>query len=244
MEMNEEELKYGQLIRSLKQLSKVKAPENFEKELLNKINSGKFEEEKESFWERFLIPSKLIPSAAVVAAAVILFFVVNVQSDEFENPLLIKPRMREDIPVSAAQVPQVPVIELKKKDEAGKTLRDKEKRDYYSSDLKVPETKRIDKKPSAGISAPEPLGFTALDSISPLENQIWKENDSFLTENAEVPGNYPVFRGTSGEVYQITKSGLNFRQVNIVREEREQIIQLKEKIKSLMNQTGKALKLK
>jgi hypothetical protein len=60
----------------------------------------------------------------------------------------------------------------------------------------------------------------------------------------DVSGNYPLIRGSSGEVYQITRSGLNFRQVNIVEEEKVQINQLKQKMKSLMKQAGKALKIK
>ncbi|MGE5859252.1 MAG: hypothetical protein ACM34J_01775 [Ignavibacteria bacterium] len=248
MNINEDELKYNQAIRSLKRLSKIKAPENFEIELFRKINSGELVKEKESFWERFFIPSRLIPSAALAVAAVILFFVVNVESDEFENPLLIKPRIREDASVSAAQVLQAPILEqkkslIKKEKTMTEVKKDEEKKENYVSDLKIPEPKGTDKN-SLKISAPEPIGLTRLDSISPLENRIWKDNDSFFSQNIDVSGNYGLIRGSSGEVYQITKSGLNFRQVNIVEEEKRQIYQLKQKMKSLMNQAGKALKIK
>jgi hypothetical protein len=73
MNINEDELKYNQAIRSLKQLSKIRAPENFEIELFRKINSGGLVKEKESFWEKFFIPSRLI-CLLHLFAAVILFF--------------------------------------------------------------------------------------------------------------------------------------------------------------------------
>ncbi|HVO74155.1 MAG TPA: hypothetical protein VMT35_09040 [Ignavibacteriaceae bacterium] len=248
MALNEDEMKYQQVIASLKQLQKVKVPENFELELMRKINSGKYAEKKRSFLEKLFIPARLIPSAGVAVAAVILFFVMNTESDEFENPLLIKPRIREDAPISIQQVLQPPAAELKrnliKKEKTAAADKDNGKKEYYGSDLNIPEPKGTDKNPAPKISAPEPLGFVRLDSINSLDDQLWKENDSFFSQNVDVPGNYPLVRGASGEVYQITKSGLNYRQVNIVEEERQQITQLKAKMKSLMNQTSKALKIK
>jgi len=250
MGINEDELKYGQVIRSLKQLSKIKASENFETDLMGRINSASFKEEKESFWDRIFIPSKLIPSAALAVAAIILFFVINVESEEFENPLLINPRIREDVSTSATQIMQVPFADkieeklIKKERTRTEVKKDQVKSEYYADDIKIPEPKGTDKKSSLKILPPEPLEFVRLDSIKLTESTNWIQNDSFFTENIEVSGNFPVVRSSTGQVYQISKSGLNFRQVNIVEEERRQIIQLREKLKSLMNETGKAIKMK
>jgi hypothetical protein len=250
MEINEDELKYSQVIRSLKRLSKVKAPENFETDLMRRINSASFKEEKENFWDRILIPSKIIPSAALAVTAVILFFVINVESEEFENPLLINPRIRENVTTTSTQIVQIPIVLkseekiIEKEKIKSEVKKEREKPEYYTNDIIIPEPKGTDKKSSIKILPPEPLGYVRLDSINPLENINWMQNDSFFTENIEVSGNYPTVTSSTGQVYQISKSGLNFRQVNIVEEERQQIIRLREKIKSLMNETGKALKMK
>jgi hypothetical protein len=63
---------------------------------MRKINSGKYEKER-SFWEKLLLPSRLIPSAALGIAVVIVFFVLNMNSAPVENPLLMAPRVRDDV---------------------------------------------------------------------------------------------------------------------------------------------------
>ncbi len=91
----DEELKYKDVIDSLKSLQKVNAPANFETNLTRRINLlGS--EKKESFWKRFFIPSKLIPAAALAVSAVILLFVLDTNNND-EDPLLINPRVRTDI---------------------------------------------------------------------------------------------------------------------------------------------------
>ena len=62
MEFNDEDKKYDKIIKTLHGLKKVNAPENFEADLIRKINSGKYIERKTGFWHEILLPSKLIPS--------------------------------------------------------------------------------------------------------------------------------------------------------------------------------------
>ena len=96
--MENEEKKYEDVIKALKGLKKVNAPENFEADLKRRINSEKFsEKERKSFWENIFVPARLIPSLGLVAVAVIIFFVVDTNSEEMDNPFLIEPRVREDI---------------------------------------------------------------------------------------------------------------------------------------------------
>ncbi len=97
MSLNDDELKYKNVINALKGLQEVKAPNNFEADLMRRINSEKFEEKKQSFWKRIFLPSRLIPSAALAVSAVILLFVININSDESENPLLMEPKVRKDV---------------------------------------------------------------------------------------------------------------------------------------------------
>jgi hypothetical protein len=80
--MENDEKKYEDVINALKGLQEVKAPANFEADLLRRINSEKFsKEEKKSFWQNIFVPAKLIPSLGLVAAAVVIFFVVDTNSE-------------------------------------------------------------------------------------------------------------------------------------------------------------------
>jgi len=54
MPVKDDEKKYNDLIKNLNQLQEVKAPANFEAELMRKINSEKYKTEKEqSIWSKF-----------------------------------------------------------------------------------------------------------------------------------------------------------------------------------------------
>ena len=77
MKHNDNELKYKDVIDTLKNLQQVKVPKNFETELMRKINSQTSGKEK-NFWGRLFIPSRLIPSAGLAVTAVLLLFVLNI----------------------------------------------------------------------------------------------------------------------------------------------------------------------
>ena len=105
MKYEDEEMQYNDVIKTLKSLQKVKAPPYFAADLKRKINAQDFGEETQGFWEKFFLPSRLIPSAGLAVAAVILLFVLNTNVfDETENPLLSNPKVREDVVVTATAV--------------------------------------------------------------------------------------------------------------------------------------------
>ena len=108
MALNDDELRYKNVIDALKGLQGVKAPKNFEADLIRRINSEKFEEKRQSFWEKIFLPSRLVPSAGLAVAAVLLLFVININSDEVENPLLMEPKVREDM-IEAKDVSDIPM---------------------------------------------------------------------------------------------------------------------------------------
>ena len=108
MALNDDELRYKNVIDALKGLQGVKAPKNFEADLMRRINSEKFEEKRQSFWEKIFLPSRLVPSAGLAVAAVLLLFVININSDEVENPLLMEPKVREDM-IEAKDVSDIPI---------------------------------------------------------------------------------------------------------------------------------------
>lgn len=106
--MNNDDLKYKDVIRTLKSLPKVNAPEDFETLLQRRINSQPVEKDR-SFREKFFIPSRLIPSAALAVSAVVLFFILT-GNNKTENPLLTEPKVREDI----VNMDNTPVVSLQK----------------------------------------------------------------------------------------------------------------------------------
>ena len=108
MALNDDELRFKNVIDALKGLTEVKAPKNFEADLMRRINSEKFEEKRQSFWEKMFLPSRLVPSAGLAVAAVLLLFVININSDEVENPLLMEPKVREDM-IEAKDVSDIPM---------------------------------------------------------------------------------------------------------------------------------------
>ena len=108
MALNDDELRYKNVIDALKGLQGVKAPKNFEADLMRRINSEKFEEKRQSFWEKMFLPSRLVPSAGLAVAAVLLLFFININSDEVENPLLMEPKVREDM-IEAKDVSDIPI---------------------------------------------------------------------------------------------------------------------------------------
>lgn len=197
MALNDDELKYKDLINTLKNLQEVKAPQNFEADLMRRINSEKFEK-KQSFWRRILIPSRLIPSAALAVAAVILFFLFNISSEDSENPLLAEPKVREDV-IATEDISDVTLNnEISKKDLAD-------------------------------------------DRREPLEQRKKAEQDRAFTEDsnkATFRSNSSLKLGSSTQFtsagFSIDKSGLNFRQVHLSKKEQQQLVKLRERFRSLL----------
>ena len=96
MKKENDENKYKKISKTLGELQKVSAPSNFEANLMRKIKSGEIEKRERGIHKLFL-PNRLIPSLGLITIAVILFFVIDVNSEKMENPLLMDPRVREDI---------------------------------------------------------------------------------------------------------------------------------------------------
>jgi hypothetical protein len=91
---NDEE--HQHVIKLLKELPKEKAPDNFEYNLLTKINNKNFGLNTKE--PKYLFPWKyLIPATGVMLSALLLFFVVIGENDTVENPFLFKPKLRTEI---------------------------------------------------------------------------------------------------------------------------------------------------
>ena len=98
MIQSDDEVRYINIIRLLKQLPKVTAPPNFESDLMRRINSGNFQENYRSrWWDKLFLPSRLIPAAAFALSILAVFYFLNFNSVDHENPFLVKPKIRETV---------------------------------------------------------------------------------------------------------------------------------------------------
>ncbi len=233
--MENDEKKYEDVINALKGLQEVKAPANFEADLLRRINSEKFsKEEKKSFWQNIFVPAKLIPSLGLVAAAVVIFFVVDTNSEEMDNPFLIEPRVREDVFV----INEYEELEQKQEElSKQKSVKESEpvkknepvlekRRD--ESDLKSSEDKMITGREKSG----EVEGL--LDEKDVPEDQdlnagAYVAAESTIVDSIAAP-QPTTATVTSSELVTgqaITKEELNFRQVQLTEEEQNTVNELK-----------------
>ena len=234
--MKNDEKKYEKVINTLKNLKKVKAPENFEADLKRRINSEKFsKEEKKGFWQNIFVPAKLIPSIGLVVVAVVVFFVVETNSEEMENPFLIEPRVRQDI------------VEVKDFDDFAK--KQKELEEVKSRETNKPEIQNrkekskselsVDKKISGGEKGAE------VDELSDkrvkdlgrdhgLHQEGMVVSDSVLTTAPEPKLTAASIDTTFPESAEqvITKQELNFRQIQLSPKEQKVVDELKNQVQN------------
>jgi len=211
---DENSQQYSDIIKTLKGLQRVKAPANFEADLMRRINTGKYEKEK-SLWEKFLLPSRLIPSAALGLAAVIVFFVLNINSTPAENPLLMPPRVREDV-VAAKGVTVFP------KDAQAKAEKEKT-------------NKETNKKPEPFFKE----GTKTYAEIHGTTGDSGVSNIGITFTGEDAQSTLPNNTSMASFGYPINKSGLNFRSNTMTREERAQIEMMKRKLIEMMKQLNK-----
>lgn len=84
------ETEQSKLIEDLKTLPKIKAPENFELNLMTRIQNKNFGEVKEER-ANFNFIKFLAPSAVVVSAVIIFFLFFSNSNHQIDNPLMTEP---------------------------------------------------------------------------------------------------------------------------------------------------------
>ncbi len=241
--MENDEKKYEDVIKALKGLQEVKAPANFEADLQRRINAEKFsKEEKKNFWQNIFVPAKLIPSFGLVAAAVVIFFVVDTNSEEMDNPFLIEPRVREDIfavtEFEEVEQKQGEVSKQKslKKDEPVKKNEPVLEKRRDESGLKSSKDKMITGREKSGES--EGL-FDEKDVARDQDLNTGTYSAAELTVTDSLATPQPTrATATSSELVTgqaITKEELNFRQVQLNEEEQRTVNELKNQVQSLDN---------
>ena len=209
---DENSQQYSEIIKTLKGLQKVKAPASFEADLMRRINSGKYEKER-SFWEKLLLPSRLIPSAALGLAAVIVFFVLNMNSAPIENPLLMAPRVRKDV-IATKNLPATSK-EAQVNPQKEKAKEETKQEPFFKEGTKS----YAEMHPGSTDSGVSNVGitFTGEDSESAMPT-----NPSIVSF-----GN------------PITKSGLDFQRRMLTPQERAQLEIMKKRLMDLMKQFNK-----
>ncbi len=85
----------SKLLEDLKNLEKIKAPDNFEFNLMTKIKNGQYNSELKKGKNKNLL-WVFIPSTALVLSAIILFFVITDTSTQIDNPFGETPKLREN----------------------------------------------------------------------------------------------------------------------------------------------------
>ena len=233
--MENEEKKYEDVIKALKGLQKVDAPANFEADLKRKINSEKYsKEEPKGLWQNIFKPSRLIPSLGLVVTAFVIFFVVESNSENMDNPFLMEPRVREDILVVTKyedfekKQEEVSKQKSSKKDEPALEKRRDE------SELKTSDDKMI----RGGEKSGEANGFLNEKELARDQDINAKNNsvaESTITDSLAVSQPKAVSVTSSELVTEqvITKEELNFRQIQLTEEEQETVNALKNQVQSL-----------
>jgi len=220
MSVKDDDKKYNDVIKTLNQLHEVKAPAEFEAELMRKINSEKYKEKKEqSIWSKFFIPSRLVPSAGLAAAAIIVLFVVTLNPEEIEDPLIMEPRVREDI------------IEVVDYDES--KLGREDKKDVNEAPLEKRTTMTESTVTEEEKSGRRKEGDVLEESFA--DDKMIADIDSVPTETIILGTTEPTAVSTEGETEMatglaISKEKLNFRQIQLSEEEQQVVDQLREKV--------------
>ena len=220
MPVKDDDKKYSDLIKTLNQLQEVKAPADFEAELMRKINSEKYKvKDLQNIWGKFFLPSRLIPSAGLAAAAVIVFFVVTLNPEELEDPLQMEPRVREDI-IEVVDYNEVKIEREDKKQKDESTLEKK----TTMSERSVTEDKRSGRRMEEDVIEES---FTDDEMIADVDSMPTEPMITGTTEPTTLPTESETEMATG---LAISKENLNFRQIQLNEEEQEVVEQLKQKV--------------
>jgi len=207
--MTNEDKKYDELIGTLNNLQQVKAHPNFEADLKRRLNAEKFEKPVKQR-RRFWVPSRLVPTFGLAIVAIVVIFLIDLNSGETDNPFLIEPRVRKDmIVVTNEGVKDIPEKKLTEKE-------GKPEVKLFSDKIDSDQKQEMRSKEKTDRNLMTESGVTSPESTSINEEEA-KAEDEVSTELAT---------GLA-----IRKSGLNFRQIRQTKLQKEQILELKKKVK-------------
>jgi hypothetical protein len=247
MKNENEENKYKNISKTLGELQKVSAPPNFEANLMRKIRSGEIEKRERGLHKLFL-PNRIVPSLGLIVIAVIIFFVVDVNSEKMENPLLMDPRVREDVVAISdgsglneiqEELDKQEAADEKKAVEEPTVMKKDERQDQSlqrETSGRVTEMQDADKMTRGenmeGLSKTKsrPMESGTVDSVQSLSSEL----EVLPKRTAQLSSAF------SREKQDSIKQEFNFRQIQLNAAEQNVVNQLKEKVQS--EQTRKTKK--
>lgn len=191
-----------ELLDDLKNLPKVSAPDNFEEGLWRKIYSP--DEKKESLVQKIFSINKFIPAAATLIAIVIVFFLINSNAPDYEDPFMIEPPVREDL------------ITVSNDDsDVGQMIQKKQRsnRQQIESD-------------QAGRKLKEENSMRQMNDSTPPKSV------SESSEGSGIISSQPIVIDDVIEPETINKDELNFLKKTVSEQEKKEILELKKKIKA------------
>ena len=212
--IDEKDNEFEGVIKTLKELQQVKAPINFESNLMRRINIEDFREEKTENWlSRIFVPKTFIPSAVLAVIAVLILFVIKPGYNEIENPFNVKPKIRKDIITTTSQLSDEKKID--------KELQEMTGNDKINNSFN--QKTEITKSESQHKN-----------NYNARKFQVDKPGTSYYSE----PQYEVVAASANPDFYGVNKNGLNFRQVNLNRNERIELNKLKENLIHFMKENN------
>jgi hypothetical protein len=212
--MINEEKKYEKLVDDLKNLPKVNAPQNFESNLWRKINSSE-DFRKESFWNKIISPSKLIPAGVVIASAVIIFLLIDIKPNQPEDPLNIQPRIREDIVA-------VEKFEIKTAEPLKKSRKRKEEKRTLDED-------KSQGKIEPGNTDNEIMLSKGGEGFRDEVTAKNSEEESLKTSQNNPSAGVVLPTAEAASAHELKKDNLNFMQINLTAKEKQEVERLKQR---------------
>lgn len=211
-----DENKYKNLIDDLKYLKKIEAPVGFEQKLWNKINSSDTQE-KQSLLTK--LSARLIPAFAVAATAVIIFVVIENSANEYQDPFMIEPEERTDL--ISFSTDDIQLLESEPPAVKEKPQIQREEKSSVRFRKKEAPAPELLSNESQIAGRTETVETEAEDSVAP--------DSPILSASAkdEVVGNEGLMAPAASTQMQ---QNLNFRQVQLSKEEQQEVIELKSKI--------------
>lgn len=230
MDLNED-MEFRNIINLLRQLQQVKAPSNFEADLMRRINSEKFSLQN-TFWQTIFIPSRMIPAAALAVTVVLLVIVLNNTAVTRENPFSIIPKERQDVILTLKADNTVPVKQIKTD-----KIEPVEKNKVELKSAPSVETFGLQKDEALRSESAQTTEGYEKTAGAPAEVNLpeKKLTKPFLppTQLTENESANVTFASGKISVYPVNKAGLNFRQVNPSSQQKIEINQLKEKLEQM-----------
>ncbi|MCZ7601765.1 MAG: hypothetical protein C4543_06910 [Ignavibacteriales bacterium] len=193
---NEEE-KFTKLINDLKNLPKEKADDNFEYNLMVKIQNKNFELSQPE--KRFYFGKQFVPAAALIFSTILLFFVISDSEVNLENPFQATPPVRANYSIAKTDT-----IVLSNPETISETITNEANQAAIAAQSNVNNVVRVVVEPSDAVTVEEVnLPFDDSNSL---------DLDSFVSGNRNQPASLQRGRLVGGGSQPTQFDGFLFKE--------------------------------